>query len=177
MTFGEKLQKLRKARALTQEALAQQIGVSRQALSKWESDAVLPDTENVIRLSDLFGVTTDYLLRDSPANVNPPDASDAAPNTPAPDSNVHPDNSWPSKGAALAGGILSALSLVGLLVMGIISSLGNYEILNVSGTLLKHGLFAFLEARHLEWLFCLLLLLAFAGGFAVWLSWKNRKHR
>ena len=177
MTFGEKLQKLRKARSLTQEALAQQIGVSLQALSKWESDAVLPDTENVIRLSDLFGVSTDYLLRDPPANVSPSASSGAASNTPVPDPNVPGDSFWPSKGIALAGGILSALSLVGLLVMGIISSLGNYEILNVSGTLLKRGLFAFLEVRHLEWLFCLLLLLAFAGGFTVWLSWKNRQHR
>ena len=63
MTFGEKLQKLRKARGWTQEELAQQAGVSRQSLSQWESDAAMPDTANVIALSDLFGVSTDYLLR------------------------------------------------------------------------------------------------------------------
>lgn len=62
MTFGEKLQKLRKARAWTQEQLAERLGVSRQSLSKWESDAVLPDTANVIALADLFGVSMDYLL-------------------------------------------------------------------------------------------------------------------
>ena len=63
MTLGEKLQKLRKTRGWTQEELAEQVGVSRQSLSKWESDGALPDTANIIVLADLFGVTTDYLLR------------------------------------------------------------------------------------------------------------------
>lgn len=62
MTFGEKLQALRKARGWGQEGLATQINVSRQALSKWESGASVPDTENVVALSRLFGVSTDYLL-------------------------------------------------------------------------------------------------------------------
>ncbi len=64
MTFGEKLQALRKAQGWSQEELAQRINVSRQALSKWESGASVPDTENVIALSRLFGVPTDYLLLD-----------------------------------------------------------------------------------------------------------------
>ena len=64
MTFGEKLQALRKARGWSQEELAQQINVSRQALSKWESGTSVPDTENVVALSRLFGVPTDYLLLD-----------------------------------------------------------------------------------------------------------------
>ena len=62
MTFGEKLQALRKARGWSQEELGTQINVSRQALSKWESGASVPDTENVVALSRLFGVSTDYLL-------------------------------------------------------------------------------------------------------------------
>ena len=64
MTFGEKLQLLRKSRGWTQEQLSAQINISRQALSKWESGAAIPDTENVIRLSRLFAVSTDYLLLD-----------------------------------------------------------------------------------------------------------------
>lgn len=62
MSFGEKLQALRKARGWSQEELAGQIHVSRQTLSKWESGGAVPDTENVIALSRLFGVSTDYLL-------------------------------------------------------------------------------------------------------------------
>ena len=64
MTLGEKILKLRKARGWSQEELAGHIGVTRQALSRWESDAAVPDTVNVVELSDLFGVSTDYLLRD-----------------------------------------------------------------------------------------------------------------
>ena len=71
MTFGEKLQTLRKARGWSQEELAQQINVSRQALSKWESGASVPDTENVVALSRLFGVPIDYLLLDEMKEPGP----------------------------------------------------------------------------------------------------------
>ena len=77
MTFGEKLQALRKARGWSQEELAQQINVSRQALSKWESGASVPDTENVVALSRLFGVPTDYLLLDEMKEPGPGQGSPA----------------------------------------------------------------------------------------------------
>ena len=64
MTFGEKLQALRKSRGWTQEQLSEQIHISRQTLSKWEQGSVLPDTEYVLSISRLFQVSTDYLLRD-----------------------------------------------------------------------------------------------------------------
>ena len=64
MTFGEKLQQLRKGRGWSQERLAEEIPISRQAVSKWESGAAAPDTENVVRLSAIFGVSTDYLRHD-----------------------------------------------------------------------------------------------------------------
>ncbi len=64
MTLGNKLQVLRKQKGLSQEQLATQLNVSRQAISKWELDTTLPETENIIRLSELFGVTTDYLLKE-----------------------------------------------------------------------------------------------------------------
>lgn len=62
MTLGEKLYKLRKSREMSQEELASKIVVSRQAISKWELDTEIPTTENIIQLSMLFGVFTDYLL-------------------------------------------------------------------------------------------------------------------
>lgn len=64
MTFGEKIQALRKSRGWSQEQLAEQINVSRQALSKWENGTSVPDTNNVVQLAKLFGVSTDYLLLD-----------------------------------------------------------------------------------------------------------------
>lgn len=64
MSFGEKLQSLRKDKGLSQEQLAAKLGVSRQAVSKWELDSSLPDTVNVIQIAELFGVSLDYLLKE-----------------------------------------------------------------------------------------------------------------
>lgn len=64
MTLGEKLQRLRRQGGLSQEQLAEQLSVSRQAVSKWELDETMPDTDNVVQLSRLFGVSCDYLLLD-----------------------------------------------------------------------------------------------------------------
>ena len=63
MTFGEKLQSLRQKAGMSQDALAEQLHVSRQAVSRWERDETMPETDKVVLLADLFGVTTDYLLR------------------------------------------------------------------------------------------------------------------
>ena len=65
MNFPEKLQKLRKGRGWSQEELANRIAVSRQAVSKWELGTAVPDTDNIVQLSELFGVTTDYLIKDN----------------------------------------------------------------------------------------------------------------
>ena len=63
MTIAERIMILRKTKGYSQEELADQIGVSRQAVSKWESGQSSPDLEKVILLSDFFEVTTDYLLK------------------------------------------------------------------------------------------------------------------
>lgn len=62
MTFGEKLRAARKSAGLTQEQLSERLLVSRQAITKWESDKGLPDIENLKRLSALLGVSIDYLF-------------------------------------------------------------------------------------------------------------------
>lgn len=62
MTFGEKLKVLRKRFDLSQEELAEKLNVSRQAISKWESDIGLPDTGNLKIISSMFNITIDYLL-------------------------------------------------------------------------------------------------------------------
>ena len=64
MTFGEKIQKLRKENGLSQEELACQLGVSRQAVSKWECDNGYPETEKIVRMGKLFHVSMDYLLNE-----------------------------------------------------------------------------------------------------------------
>jgi len=64
MNLGEKIHQLRKRLGISQEELASQITVSRQAISKWELGESIPDTENIVQLSKIFGVSTDYLLND-----------------------------------------------------------------------------------------------------------------
>ena len=64
MKLAEKLFELRKEKGWSQEKLAEQINVSRQSISKWESGQVLPEIEKIIELSKIFQVTTDYLLLD-----------------------------------------------------------------------------------------------------------------
>ena len=64
MTMGEKILAMRKARGWSQEELAERIGVTRQAVSRWESGAAKPDADKIITVCDLFGVSADYLLRD-----------------------------------------------------------------------------------------------------------------
>jgi transcriptional regulator with XRE-family HTH domain len=62
MTLGEKIKDLRKAASITQEELAEKIGVSRQAVTKWESDVGMPDVENLKIIATLFNITVDELL-------------------------------------------------------------------------------------------------------------------
>lgn len=64
MKFQEKLQSLRKQRGMSQEKLAESLGISRQAVSKWESGQSYPDTDKWVALSNLFGVPIDNLVRD-----------------------------------------------------------------------------------------------------------------
>ena len=65
MTLSDKLQLLRKTNAMTQDILAEKLGVSRQAIAKWESGMAYPDIMNLIGLSELFHITIDYLVKDN----------------------------------------------------------------------------------------------------------------
>lgn len=64
MILSEKIIMLRKKYGWSQEELAERLDISRQSVSKWESGASIPDLERIVSMSQLFGVTTDYLLKD-----------------------------------------------------------------------------------------------------------------
>ncbi len=64
MKFHEKLIKLRKSKGLSQEELAEILNVSRQAISRWELGTTLPDVPNLLSISEIFGISTDYLVHD-----------------------------------------------------------------------------------------------------------------
>lgn len=77
-TFSEKLLELRRKEGLSQEQLADRLGVTRQSVSKWESGAAVPELSKLVALSDLFSVSVDYLVKDRleeperPAEAPPP---------------------------------------------------------------------------------------------------------
>lgn len=62
MTLSDRLQVLRKSHNLSQEQLAEKLNVSRQAISKWESGQANPDINNLLKLSDIYETSTDYIL-------------------------------------------------------------------------------------------------------------------
>lgn len=125
MDLGNRIQTLRRQQGLSQEALAQQLGVSRQAIGKWETGATLPSIDNLLELSAILGTTVDYLL--TGRESEPPDTV-LSPDT-APDQTISmealrallaeqqaqpPRKRWRRRLPAAAG-ILFLLLLVGLL--------------------------------------------------------------
>ena len=65
MSIGEKIVVARKANNLTQEQLAELMGVTRQSISRWEQNVAYPEVEKILRLSDILNVSCDYLLKEN----------------------------------------------------------------------------------------------------------------
>ena len=71
-TIGGFIAALRKANGMTQKDLAERLNVSDKTVSRWERDGTMPETDKVVALADLFGVTTDYLLRQQAEQLQKP---------------------------------------------------------------------------------------------------------
>ena len=65
MTLGEKIYRVRTEKGLSQEAFGEVLGVSRQSVSKWETDQSVPELDKIVAVSDIFEVSTDYLLKNT----------------------------------------------------------------------------------------------------------------
>lgn len=100
MNIGDRIQQLRKAAGISQEELADKTGVSRQAVSKWESGQSIPDMEKIILLSDYFNTTTDYLLK----GIAPAEEKQSL---------------WNAMLFAIGGTILNAVGLITALILWI----------------------------------------------------------
>jgi transcriptional regulator with XRE-family HTH domain len=70
MKLSEKIYYLRRKQNLSQEQLAEILGVSRQAVSKWEAEQSAPEIDKIVQLSEFFNVSTDYLLKENIVNIN-----------------------------------------------------------------------------------------------------------
>lgn len=128
MTLSGKILYCRKRAGLSQEALAEKLGVSRQAVSKWETGEAVPELSKLVLLAAAFGVTTDWLLSESepePEPVEPPANSAAGTAENAPGAN------WVESVPGVIGrlirrygwlyGVYTALAGLGLLVIGAIA--------------------------------------------------------
>ena len=115
MTFSKKLSELRKRAGLSQEQLAEMLNVSRQSVSKWESQQTLPETEKLIVLSDLFHVSLDVLLKDEYELDDLPSRPAVSEQT-APEAATRPT---PRRGILLgvAALLLAAVCLLGTLTL------------------------------------------------------------
>lgn len=178
MTFGEKVQALRKENGWSQEQLASMITVSRQALSKWELGTAIPDTENIMQLSRLFGVSIDYLLYDEYTSDNDvPIAKDIR-------SNI--SNTNQGKALLIVAIVMAGIGALGNLILWLLSTTVFLQVPNVpvlDGTdttftsdIWRKDYLLYLEYYHLEavaiTLWCLL-----AAGLVLLGIWILRKSK
>ena len=147
MTFAEKLLRLRKREGLSQEALAEQLGVSRQAVSRWEQGTALPDGAKLLPCARIFGVSVDWLLDEALGWEDQP----AQPAAEAPASG---NRKW-----YLAGGLVTGAGVLGLVVMGILSALYPAVVseapLGVDWVRVYTGVPAFLKLHGVETRLCM----------------------
>lgn len=128
MILAEKIILLRKKNEWSQEELAEQLGISRQSVSKWESGASIPDLDKIIRMSELFDVSTDYLLKDSLEEEQPSETENSDGEIRMID--VEEANLFLKESREFAGKIANAvflfiLSPVVLLLLGVLSEQRN----------------------------------------------------
>ncbi len=138
-TLGARIAELRRAKGYSQEYVAEAVGVSRQAVSKWEQDQSAPDTYNLIALAGILGVTVEYLA--TGAMPQAPAGAETAPPPPPP----VPPMRDPLATQRVVGYILLAVGLTGLLVGLFLSG-----ILAIAGGLLVlGGILCLAVRRHL----------------------------
>lgn len=162
MTFGEKLQKLRKARNLSQEELAAELSVTRQTISKWELDQSTPELGLLAQISDIFGVTTDYLIKETAGEAAEPTAE-------------KPTVKKPSVRLALYI-VLLCLGAPGTAIFCILSGLHPWDVHTDDG--IYTGLQGYLIGTHTTFIFVLCVLSAIVGlGGLVYLSVQEKKNK
>ena len=161
MTFGEKLTRLRKREGLSQEALAERLGVSRQAVSRWEQGTALPDAAKLLPCAKLFSVNVEWLLDDARGwedQARVPETAVQGAAAPA----THRDRPW-----YIAGGIVTGAGVLGLVAMGILSAVFPAVVSEApAGVEWVHvytGLTGFLKMHGVEWLFALWAAVGLAG--------------
>ena len=178
MTLGEKLQFLRKEKGMSQEKLAAELEVSRQAVSKWELDLTLPETENIIKIGKIFQVSYDYLLAEETAEKD--NISDVPPQK---ESGTYTENivMFLKKYGYFSGYILSAVSAYCLIGYSIALA-GVNKMMQPLGFTESAGANIVKAGSPIVWLLCFYIILSAAGTaggiiLAKYLKKKTEKYR
>ena len=126
MILADKIIDLRKKNGWSQEELAEMLGVSRQSVSKWEGAQSVPDMARIVRMSEIFGVTTDYLLKDDaePVALAEPDAISAARTVGMEEANAFLGAKETNSRHIALGVLLCILSPIALILLGGAQDLG-----------------------------------------------------
>lgn len=120
--LSEKIYILRRKRGLSQEQLAEIIGVSRQAISKWEGGLSVPESEKLIAISEYFNVTLDYLLKEDDGGIQKAEQKTVS------------GQSFKSYPGMLLGIITCVAGIIGLVIWGLISILSPPTSGQISGS-------------------------------------------
>lgn len=157
MELSEKLYTLRRKKGLSQEQLAQSLGVSRQAISKWESGQSLPESSTLVVISEYFNVSLDYLLK-SKESLEP-----KVQNT----NDVKIEKSK-DKSKTLLGVVLSVLGSACLIIWGLISILNHEAANRLSDSSTIH-----IDGNGIFLFFCVVAIIA--GAILILKSVKNNQ--
>lgn len=177
MTLGARLQELRLRHGMSQDALAEKLGVSRQAVSKWERDEATPDLDKILKLSELYGISLDALLKEEPQPTKTQQAQTTS----------HPHKTdW--NRILTWGGLLGGLALVawgitdavGLMAYEHIASKmlsGTVNVMGIAATGEMQGMLSqFLPSTQILWVTPILKILIGAALLLLGL-WARKKGR
>ncbi len=157
MILADKIVRLRKKNGWSQEELAEKMNVSRQAVSKWESAQSIPDLEKILQLGTLFGVTTDYLLKD---DIEDEEFTDASSDTTVKKITIEEANTYLEQRKSASWRIalatfLCILSPITLIVLSTLSELSNPIITETTaGAVGLIVLFAFILCAVPIYIYC-----------------------
>lgn len=167
MTFGENLVNLRKSKGVSQERLAERLGLTRQTISKWELNQSTPDLNYIIQMSEYFEVSIDYLVKGETTVV------DEIQTQPIEIESVKKQNAITGyKWIFVLGLVLMAVSMFGIMIFAVCAAINphTYEINGIE----YRGLAGFLRGNESQgFFFALNSLFVFGLGFAGWGIFKQ----
>ena len=155
MTLGETLTNLRKSKGLSQEQLADELGLTRQTISKWELNQSAPDINYLIRLSNFFGVTTDHLIKGEQPCTTTEQLNEQI------SQSIHPKSSG-YKWYAFLGAAIMGISLIGISAFIICSAVDPW-IVSIDGREFR-GILGYLLGTKTLWFFIILFVVFISGG-------------